>query len=250
MRAEIHAIDPAQPVYHIKTLDRLVGDSMLPRSTSAALMMLFSALALLLAAVGVYGVVAYGVSQQTREFGLRIALGATPRDLLTLVLRRGLVMVGAGIALGVAGALGRLAPDGARALRRQPGRPSDLRYGRRASRCDRSRGVQRAGVARVDHPTGDGVTSGLSKRAVTSSKFKVQNTRGLQNAARSASAFRTSRVLRVLNFELVTCNFLSNHRRRSPVSTLPCRIAPSSMVNRGAVMSPSTIAEPRSTTLA
>ena len=63
-------------------------------------MALFSLLALLLAAVGVYGVVAYGVSQQTREFGLRIALGATPRDLLSAVLRQGLMMVGAGVALG------------------------------------------------------------------------------------------------------------------------------------------------------
>jgi ABC-type antimicrobial peptide transport system permease subunit len=66
-------------------------------------MMLFSALALALAAVGVYGVIAYGVSQQTREFGLRISLGATPRDVLTLVLRHGLRMVGAGVALGAVG---------------------------------------------------------------------------------------------------------------------------------------------------
>jgi putative ABC transport system permease protein len=105
VRAEINAIDPNQPVYHVKTMEQLVGDSMLTRSTSAALMMLFSAVALLLAAVGIYGVVAYGVTQQTREFGLRIALGATPRDLLTLVLRHGLVMVGAGIAIGAAAAL-------------------------------------------------------------------------------------------------------------------------------------------------
>jgi predicted permease len=100
VRAEIQAVDPGQPVYHVKTMDQLVGDSMMTRTTSAGLMALFSLLALLLAAVGVYGVVAYGVSQQTREFGLRIALGATPRDLLSAVLRQGLMMVGAGVALG------------------------------------------------------------------------------------------------------------------------------------------------------
>jgi putative ABC transport system permease protein len=104
VRAEMRAIDAAQPLYHVKTLRQLVGDSLLPRSTSAALMMLFSALALLLAVVGVYGVVAYGVSQQTREFGLRLALGATPRDLLSLVVRHGLLMIAAGIVLGLAGA--------------------------------------------------------------------------------------------------------------------------------------------------
>ncbi|HUG53270.1 MAG TPA: FtsX-like permease family protein, partial [Vicinamibacteria bacterium] len=105
VREEILHIDPAQPVYHVKTMERLLADSLLPRSTSAAFMSLFGALALVLAAVGVYGVVAYSVSQQTREFGLRIALGATPRDLLSLVLRHGLVLVGAGVALGGLAAL-------------------------------------------------------------------------------------------------------------------------------------------------
>jgi putative ABC transport system permease protein len=100
VQAEIQAVDPGQPVYHVKSMDQLVSDSMMTRTTSAALMALFSLLALLLAAVGVYGVVAYGVSQQTREFGLRIALGATPRDLLAAVLGHGLMMVGAGVALG------------------------------------------------------------------------------------------------------------------------------------------------------
>lgn len=105
VRAEIQAIDPALPVYNVKTLEALMGDSMLPRSASMAVMTLFSAVALLLAAVGIYGVVAYGVSQQRREFSVRLALGATPRDLRRLVLHSGMQMVCAGIGFGVAGAL-------------------------------------------------------------------------------------------------------------------------------------------------
>jgi putative ABC transport system permease protein len=104
VRAAIQAIDAAQPVYHVKTLGQLVAESMLPRTVSAVLMLAFSALALVLAAIGVSGVVAYGVRQQAREFGVRLALGATPRDLQALVLRSGLRMVGLGLGLGLAGA--------------------------------------------------------------------------------------------------------------------------------------------------
>jgi putative ABC transport system permease protein len=106
IRGVIGAIDATQPVYHVKTLEALVEESTLASRASANTVALFGVLALLLAGIGIYGVVAYGVSQQTREFGVRIALGATPRDLLRLVLGSGSLMVGAGIALGMAGALG------------------------------------------------------------------------------------------------------------------------------------------------
>ncbi len=106
VRAEIRALDPSQPVYHVKTLDQLVADSLTVQTSSAAMMALFSALTLMLAAVGIYGVISHAVSQQTREFGVRLALGARPRDLLALVVRKGLALVMGGILVGTTAAIG------------------------------------------------------------------------------------------------------------------------------------------------
>ena len=105
VRAEVLAVDPSQPVYHVKPMARLLADSMLPQMTSAMLMGGFSALALLLALVGIYGVISYAVTQQMPEFGLRLALGATPAGLVRLVVGRGAATVLGGIAIGTAAAL-------------------------------------------------------------------------------------------------------------------------------------------------
>jgi putative ABC transport system permease protein len=102
VEAVVREVDPNQPVSDIRPLDEVVARSLIrPRVASAALG-LFAAAALLLAAIGVYGVVAYGVSQRRAEFGVRLALGAQPGDVVRLVLRQSLVMVLGGVIAGAA----------------------------------------------------------------------------------------------------------------------------------------------------
>jgi putative ABC transport system permease protein len=102
----IASVDPLQPVYHVKPLRRLIDEALLPHASAMSMMTMFAVLALLLSTVGIYGVVSYVVSQQSREFGVRLALGASPGDLMRLVLWRGVSLVGIGTAIGAAGALG------------------------------------------------------------------------------------------------------------------------------------------------
>jgi predicted permease len=102
---EIHALDPNLPIYKMRSMNDRVSESLAERRFSMLLLALFAALALGLAAIGTYGVMACLVSQGTRELGIRLALGAAPRDLLVMVVRQGMLVALAGLALGVAGAL-------------------------------------------------------------------------------------------------------------------------------------------------
>jgi predicted permease len=104
IRREIHDLDPDLPVYDVRTMADRVDQSLARRRFSMLLLSIFAGLASGLAAVGIYGVVAFLVAQGTKEVGIRMALGATPRGIGLLILGHGLAIALAGVALGVAGA--------------------------------------------------------------------------------------------------------------------------------------------------
>jgi predicted permease len=104
IKKEIRELDPDLPIYNVRTMDERVQESLARRRFSMVMLGLFAALALALATIGIYGVMAYMVNQGTREIGIRLALGATQRNILHLIVRQGMTLALTGVAIGLAGA--------------------------------------------------------------------------------------------------------------------------------------------------
>jgi putative ABC transport system permease protein len=106
VRAVVNAIDKDQPIAETATMEQLVSDSVATRRVTLVLLGLFSGLALLLAAIGIYGVISYSVAQRTQEIGIRVALGAQRSSLMSMILKQGLRTALLGIGIGLVAALG------------------------------------------------------------------------------------------------------------------------------------------------
>ena len=159
VRQVVRQLDSNIPIYNLRTMDHQMDQSLLNDRLIATLSTAFGVLATMLAVIGLYGVMAYTVARRTREIGVRMALGAAPGDVIWLVMREVLVLVGSGLALGLIGSWGlgrfvssqlygvtgsdpltivgacRGARVGRRARRLHPGPPRDARESR-SSRCD------------------------------------------------------------------------------------------------------------------
>ena len=102
VRREVQAVDPAQPIYAVQGMSLVIENTVRDKSMNTTLLSVFAGVSLLLALIGVYGVMSYTVAQHTREIGIRMALGAQPAAILKLILGRGLALVSIGVGIGVA----------------------------------------------------------------------------------------------------------------------------------------------------
>ena len=105
IQQQVWALDKDQPVTGVRTMEELISLSVAEQRFQMLLLTLFAAVAVALAVVGIFGVLSYGVNQRMNELGIRIALGAPPRRIMSLVLKQAGVLIASGVVLGLAGAL-------------------------------------------------------------------------------------------------------------------------------------------------
>ena len=105
-RNQVQLLDRDQPIYNIRTMDEIRGESVAPQRLNLTLLSIFAAIAFVLAIVGIYGVMSYAVTQRTHEIGIRMAIGAQPRDVFIMILGQGMLLTITGLVAGLVGAFG------------------------------------------------------------------------------------------------------------------------------------------------
>jgi putative ABC transport system permease protein len=105
-REQVKAVDSDQPIYNVRTMDDIRAESIAPERLNLMLLSIFAGIALVLAVVGIYGVMSYSVTQRTHEIGIRMAIGARPLDVFKMILGQGMILAVIGVALGLVGAFG------------------------------------------------------------------------------------------------------------------------------------------------
>jgi putative ABC transport system permease protein len=106
IRQQVRSVDPDQPIYNVRTMNEIRSDSVAPERLNLTLLTTFAGIALVLAIVGIYGVMSYSVTQRTHEIGIRMAIGARPRDVFRMVIGHGMMLTLIGVAFGLVGAFG------------------------------------------------------------------------------------------------------------------------------------------------
>ena len=103
-REQVKQVDPDQPIYNIRTMDEIRAESVAAERLNLTLLSIFAGIALVLAIVGIYGVMSYTVTQRTHEIGIRMAIGAQQRDVFKMVMGQGMMLALIGVAIGLVGA--------------------------------------------------------------------------------------------------------------------------------------------------
>ena len=175
IKAAVRDADRTQAVSDVKTMEQYVGDLLARPRLYAVMVASFALLALVIAAVGVYGLIAYVASQRTHEFGIRMALGAGPAAVFRSVFSHGTILAGAGLAIGLALSCGAAATDIDDAVRCHCDRSDHLPYSRGGLRGPRARCHAHPCMARVARQPDNGPPVRVSMRAVKKLRLLVRS---------------------------------------------------------------------------
>ena len=194
LRRAIWSVDKDQPIVRVTTMAKLVAATEAQRRFILVLFEAFAVVALALAAAGIYGVISGAVVERRREVGIRAALGASRGDILTLVVRQGLTMAGAGVVIGLVGALGLSRVIAGLLYGVQAFDLADVRRRRRDPRRRRRGGLLDPGVARGARGSGRGAARGVTARTRRPAPFVVR----LRSRDPAPAHFRPGHVSRAL----------------------------------------------------